>query len=446
MRKNYLAKQKRQFKGLCKKMTKSWNTLSNDERKNLLSRFRRLYSNLKTIFVRPSLRKMMGTAAMLLITMGGVQAQQFAAGVQNPFGLTNVGSNVRPSFGDIDNDGDYDLIVGNSSGDFYFFENTGTNQNPNFASAAVDTFGLSTNAGYISPSLVDIDDDGDFDIFYSNYFGEKLYRPNLGTAANPSFSSQSSNPFNLSNNVNGYNSYVTSAFVDIDNDGDIDILEGNTSFSGGNPFDFFLFYENTGSATAPSFGASVEDTFNLSGVGQATPTFVDIDKDGDMDMFTGSGNGSYFYFENTGSATAPSFTAAVQDTFGLSDVGNGGAPVFVDIDNDGDMDMFTGVSNGTLYFFENLDSTVISSLEIEQEQNLLSVYPNPVAEELTIEFPESRDFHIQITDLTGREIYSASIQAQNNLQLSTTLWPAGLYLLSVQNEDGDVETKKIVKH
>jgi hypothetical protein len=78
--------------------------------------------------------------------------------------------------------------------------------------------------------------------------------------------------------------------------------------------------------------------------------------DGDFDAFVGDENGNLYYFENTGTPTAPEFAAPALNSFGL-EVGAGPVgrivPAFVDIDNDGDFDLFVGDENGDLWFYEN---------------------------------------------------------------------------------------------
>ncbi|MDH3709367.1 MAG: hypothetical protein OER04_05745 [Cyclobacteriaceae bacterium] len=39
----------------------------------------------------------------------------------------------------------------------------------------------------------------------------------------------------------------------------------------------------------------------------STPYFVDIDNDGDQDLFLGEFSGTFFYYENTGSASSATF-------------------------------------------------------------------------------------------------------------------------------------------
>jgi hypothetical protein len=101
----------------------------------------------------------------------------FAAASTNPFGLSNVGYSVIPTFADIDGDGDFDAFVGkniNSYGSLVFFQNTGTVNSPVFAAAVADPFGLN-GGGYIAnPTFFDIDNDGDLDAFIGYHEWQSL--------------------------------------------------------------------------------------------------------------------------------------------------------------------------------------------------------------------------------------------------------------------------------
>jgi hypothetical protein len=455
MKNNYLAKQKRQFKGLCKKISKNWDRLSTNQRESLLARFRRLYGNLKSAFARPALRKMMGAAAVVLMTAGEMQAQTFAAPVQNPFNLAriqtsplNIGAAYGsiPTFVDIDNDGDYDIFSANNvyNNDIVFFENTGTASVPSFAAQEFLPFGLDTT-GFVaySTELVDIDGDGDFDLFGA-YGNSISYSENTGTANIPDFDGASQIPFGLTVLQSNY-LHNSLEFADLDNDGDYDLLSAAVGR--------FYYYENTGTATTPAFAAPAIDTFGLTGISiniEVTDFhLLDWDNDGDLDLFSGSRSGSFYYYENTGTASAPDFAAPAIDTFGLTDITilnsytYGSTVSMVDIDNDGDLDLMSGEFYANFFYYRN--DEIVATEEYLQKNITFNIYPNPVSEQLNIELAQAADYQISVTDLTGREIYNSFIQADNNLQLSTQAWPAGLYLLQVRDEEGRVETKKVVK-
>ncbi len=265
----------------------------------------------------------------------------------NPFGLEDVGFYANPIFADIDGDGDLDTFVGEYDGGMVFFRNNGTRNMPEFGFPISNPFGLGIVREYAHPSLVDIDGDGDLDLFIGRggyyHAGEKFFFENTGTSAIPEFAAPIINPFGL--DYDGYRASPT--FVDIDDDGDQDAFVGEAN---GNT----LFFRNTGTANNPVFAAASTNPFGLIDVGyNANPAFVDIDGDGDQDAFVGKEDGSTLFFRNTGAANNPVFAAAGTNPFGLIDIGLESSPSFADIDNDGDQDAFVGERGGNIIFFVN---------------------------------------------------------------------------------------------
>ncbi len=225
-------------------------------------------------------------------------------------------------------------------------------QNIFFAAPEANPFGISQTTEYIDiPEFVDIDNDGDLDLFVgTGDYGAFNFYENTGTASNPSFAAPVENPFGL---VSTY--YVSApTFADLDGDGDQDLLVGEY-YTG-----ILNFYENTGTASNPSFAAPVENPFNLESNDASIrcPEFVDIDDDGDFDLFIGEGeygnyDGNINYYENIGTVSAPNFTTPVTNPFGIISVYILAAPAFADIDNDGDQDLMIGEFYGAFKFSEN---------------------------------------------------------------------------------------------
>jgi len=265
----------------------------------------------------------------------------FKAPITNPFGLTDVGFSAKPTFADIDGDGDLDAFVGNNSGNTLFYRNSGTATAPALTLEATNPFGLTNVGNFAAPTLADIDGDGDLDAFVGNLDGNTLFYRNSGTATAPAFTLEATNPFGLTNVV-----YVAvPTLADIDGDGDLDAFVGNGY---GNT----VFYRNTGTSAAPSFTVEATNPFGLTDVGNsATPTFADIDADGDLDAFVGNYEGNTLFYRNTGSATVPTFTLEATNPFGLTNVGFYAAPTLADIDGDGDLDAFVGNYYGNTVFF-----------------------------------------------------------------------------------------------
>ena len=271
------------------------------------------------------------------ITFGAVQT--------NPFGLSDVGYNSNPVFVDLDNDGDLDMLAGANDGNFFYFQNTGTTTAPVFAPVQINPFGL-VDIGYLSdPTIADLDNDGDLDMLTGDTFGNFSYFENTGTPSAPVFAPFTVNPFGLTNNA----SRSTPTFVDLDNDGDLDILSG--TLSGGN-FNYFENTGTPTTPVFAPFTTNPFGLVNVTN--RSTPTFADLDGDGDLDMSTGDNNLNIKYFENIGTLTAPSFAPFTTNPFGLGGTNFYFTPTFTDLDNDGDLDLMAGENAGNFIYFENI--------------------------------------------------------------------------------------------
>jgi hypothetical protein len=92
------------------------------------------------------------------------------------------GSTTTPTLGDLDGDGDLDLLVGESSGALNFYRNEGTRTAPRFVLASEAFEGLRPGRRS-GPLLHDLDGDGDLDLLVgTDDAGLALYR-NEGTRA-----------------------------------------------------------------------------------------------------------------------------------------------------------------------------------------------------------------------------------------------------------------------
>ncbi|MEA3643655.1 MAG: FG-GAP-like repeat-containing protein, partial [Lamprobacter sp.] len=262
----------------------------------------------------------------------------------NPFDLTDVGVASAPTFADLDGDGDLDALVGNRNDGILYFENTGSASSAAFAAAVTNPFGLTKVGSNSTPTFADLDGDGDLDALVGQNTGLLYYFENTGSAGSAAFSAAVTNPFGLTDV--GYFSAPT--FADLDADGDLDALVGASDGT-------LNYFENTGSASSAAFASAQNaSAFGLTAVaGFSKPTFADLDGDGDLDVLVGEFDGILNYFENTGSASAAAFSAAVTNPFGLTDVGNNSAPTFADLDGDGDLDALVGDGDGNTLFFEN---------------------------------------------------------------------------------------------
>lgn len=279
-------------------------------------------------------------------------------------------------FVDIDADGDYDLFSGGQSFRVSFFRNTGNAFAPFFL---LETNGLTTSGGTLivaDPQSVhafaDIDGDGDMDFFSGNQLGTIAFYRNHGTPAAPQFEfvtdtfqgivivGAGQNPLaglkpDLPSETDrtALHGAMAFDFVDIDDDGDLDLFWG----------DFFnrslYFIRNDGSSTAPQMNL-VDSTFSDEAPvltdGFNMPGLVDIDNDGDLDLFIGvlyfgPSSDTFRFYRNSGSSAVHDFSLETLNFLVSIDVGTASRPVFVDIDSDGDEDLLIGSEQGAIFLY-----------------------------------------------------------------------------------------------
>ncbi len=276
----------------------------------------------------------------------------------------NTGGRPGPQLIDYDSDGDLDMLTGGyqwSGGQIewiFMFENTGTKTAPKWELDS-DYFGISYVYSYVYsvPRLVDLDGDGDNDLVIGQYDGALRVFWNTGSNASPTWQDNGTglgSPFYGIDE--GY--YATPDFGDMDDDDDLDLAYGKYASTGSSNVGVSS-YENkyasgTWSWSTASFFSGI-DTDEAS-----APWIVDYDGDGDLDVFVGNYNGTVAYYENTGTKSSPKWTFD-KSGGGDIDVGQWARPTLGDLDDDRDLDMIVGASNGSYYYYERLVSSPVDA-------------------------------------------------------------------------------------
>ena len=324
---------------------------------------------------------------------------------------------MNPTFVDIDGDSDLDFFTGNVIGTVTFYENVGNDsQIPIYELKSFEW----QNIWIVGPSFqqrhgasainfIDIDIDGDMDLFWGDYFQRSLYVIyNEGNQYNPNMNySDVISDFPINNPIytSGRN---MPTFNDIDSDGDLDlfisVLGGDDGIKLKNNF---LFYENDNQLFDLKSNNKLESIDLNSNV---APFMVDIDSDGDLDLFVGQDystetfpiRGRIYFFRNTGDSDEMIFELE-DDQFLGTNIGTSLIPVFADIDFDADMDLFVGNYNGDIIFYRNDGSQEI--MNFVRVGALPNVNSQSYSSPSFFDIDSDGDLDLFVGDNSGRILY-----------------------------------------
>ncbi len=297
-------------------------------------------------------------------TCTAMQRDYPLTGTAESGGGAHAGSTILAT--DLDGDQDMELILGDISFDNLIKLNNGGCPEYADMDAVEEDFPQSDVEVHIpifpAAYRVDVNRDGIRDLVVApnatnislNYNCNWLYL-NSGTDQVPVFS-RSQTDF-LQDGMIEHGSRVVPVMADLSGDGLPDLIIGNYGYyqTSGNYTSQLAYYKNTGTLTQPEFTYVTDD---LGGLSQITafpfslhPALADLDNDQDLDMIIGDSDGKLHRFENTGSGSNPNFVLTEPNMGGI-DVGSAASPVLYDFGN-GVFDLVVGDRNGNLHYIPN---------------------------------------------------------------------------------------------
>ncbi|HEY0046935.1 MAG TPA: T9SS type A sorting domain-containing protein [Flavobacterium sp.] len=319
------------------------------------------------------------------------------------------------AIGDVDNDGKKDIIVAELSNDILsWIKNQGNgvfNGTTMFYNPAdginINTYAFSdTDADGINELIVTTGGSNSQAIIQFEYVNNVFVQTPLFTAGeNPPL----------------YQSYL----VDLDNDGKTDVIAVSESCG-------LLWFKN--------FGANTFSTGNPVGLASCNlgqlRTIGDLDMDGLPD-FTYAEDNNLFWRENLAAGDISTTLTPISLDEITGDIVN---TQLIDIDDDGDLDVFYRTNEEFGWFKNNHSELAISDVATVTS----SFYPNPVSDELHIRSSAGFSSY-KIYDITGKMI------GHNNLSTFATDYTIdvnglvqGLYFLEISSESFS-KTQKFIK-
>ncbi len=289
---------------------------------------------------------------------------------------------MAPTFGDLDNDGDKDLIIGDNNGQLHYFENTAPIGSAAQFSNHVSYYHAIDVGNFAYPQLFDVNADGTLDLVIGSLNGKISYYSNIGSSSVPVFSLQST-------------------FF-----GNVDVRQiGWTT------------------------GYSYPHLFKEQGVTK---------------LLVGSELGNLYLFDNIDGNLSGSFNRVDTALFQINE-GPRCAPFFEDITNDGKRDLFLGNYAGGLAFFNSTNNSGVGLNEEFIDEQLI-IYPNPVSDKFTVLVKGNSNLgnmSVRCFDALGNEINLVSTYNKIN-EFDVSLLSKGIYVMTIQFKNA-YDIKSVVK-
>ncbi len=272
------------------------------------------------------------------------------------------------AFGDIDNDGDLDLFWGDYfEAGVLLIRNEGSCRTP-WLQGEHEQFPKGgqriVTTGYNAPATGDVDGDGHEDLVIGVIGG--AYQPNYSAIDNLYLVLQPKpDSFVVATKqiirMVDVGSESVPALVDFDGDGDLDLLLANKIDPANDTSATITLFENVGTRTAPAFRE--RDQLPVLGQFHWAPAVADLDGDGRLDLVLGNWRDRVEWWRNTGTAQAPAWIRADSALVTITR-GSNTIPTLGDLDGDGDLDMLIGEASGQLNLYRNVGSRTSPKFEL----------------------------------------------------------------------------------
>lgn len=322
------------------------------------------------------------------------------------------------------------------------FENTGTAQMPEFTLVQRDYENLSTSGIGMAmyPALGDLDGDGDKDMLIGDLQGRMHYFANVATGLVADFQLVMPNITDAGNITIDVGQFATPILFDMNGDNLLDLTVGERN---GN----LNYYQNTGTAAVPAWtllndslgGLDVAEWWNVTGY--AVP-FVFLNGQGEREMVIGSESGWIHQYGNIDGNLLGAFTL-LDSTFQAIRPGKRSSIALYDLNADSDLDAVVGNYRGGLNFYMNDFTQGIATASSEA---IFSLAPNPASTQVTVSMGGQwrAGMQVRIVNTLGQEVLRVPMTAQRQT-IGTEMLGNGVYLVEVSGVGSRASERLLVK-
>jgi hypothetical protein len=295
-----------------------------------------------------------GTLQQFRNTNDGIDLGFYYTEIVDASSSTNADSiqYVAPLLFDMDGDGDLDLVVSTVDGELGVLSNVGYSRKLHFTLDGQVMLASSVPANpVVDVAVWDVNADGHFDILVCRAMGvEVWYGQSIDGFGTSTFRNSVAVQVVASTAASG--EFTSFAAADFDGDADVDILIGSTNGQA-------QLWWNVGNASKlilESSGDNPLQRFNLPTAEHVQLAAADVDGDGDIDVVM-----NQIYLENVGTARLPVFSEATFFSQTLLDL-NPLRLVLIDLNLDGNIDAVVIDSNSKVHVLESDGSNPASGV------------------------------------------------------------------------------------